>query len=235
MRTIIIVIIACLSLSASCGKKNRCNRDYTLEHPVSVYPVKESYNIGDTIWIEMNFSDTFTLWYPNTKTMNEYYTTSTQLKDFDFHRTGISIFKSSDTTGPISNQEWSYNKFTPIYLDGMNQWQLDGLGIAYKYNYNHHSNTYYYKLGLICDNSGVFLVEAGFANYHHPSQANGVNDQNITPECERERIYDIQFPINRQSDGTYLTNYHIFEQYMNPALENDIERIKNRSFTIKVN
>jgi hypothetical protein len=33
--------------------KKKCSRSYEVDHPVSVYPIKESYLIGDTIWFEM--------------------------------------------------------------------------------------------------------------------------------------------------------------------------------------
>ena len=59
MKTVIIAILSLLLLSASCTKNKKCLRGYDLEHSVSVYPIKESYNVGDTIWFEMNFSDTF--------------------------------------------------------------------------------------------------------------------------------------------------------------------------------
>ena len=71
--------------------------------------------------------------------------------------------------------------------------------------------------------------------HKYPDSSFGANEQDLTPECEKEMIYNIRFPINRQSDGSYLTNYHIFEQHMNPALETDLDRIKNRCFTFKVN
>lgn len=57
----------------------------------------------------------------------------------------------------------------------------------------------------------------------------------IRPECDgKDQIEAIKFPVNKQADGTYKTNYHLFEKYMNLTLENDLNRIKNESFTFVV-
>ena len=61
-----------------------------------------------------------------------------------------------------------------------------------------------------------------------------LNEQDLTPECETEIITAINFPVNKQPDGSYLTNYHLFEQYMNPSLENDLDRIQKECFTFVV-
>jgi hypothetical protein len=61
MKTFLLSICCLFIITVSCEKKNEtCNwSHYTFEHPVSVYLVKESYSLGDTIWFEMNFSDVF--------------------------------------------------------------------------------------------------------------------------------------------------------------------------------
>lgn len=43
-----------------------------------------------------------------------------------------------------------------------------------------------------------------------------LNEQDSTPECEKEKVSRLDFPVNKQPDGSYLTNYHLFEQWMNP-------------------
>jgi hypothetical protein len=77
------------------------------------------------------------------------------------------------------------------------------------------------------------LLSPYFEQYYSGSLYRS-NQQDITPECENEVITDIRFPVNRQPDGTYLTNYHLFEQSMDTTLENDLERIRTASFTFEV-
>ena len=218
--------------SASCKKKNKkCSRGYELEHPVSVYPIKESYNIGDTIWFEINFSDVFNALVTNNFS-GEKFNEIIQLKNFDFHRTFISFTKIIDTTINSGSQNTSgWTSFTPIYQTIMTQWE-NQFGVEYKYNYSNLG--YKYKLGIICNQSGKFIYNSWFTHYY-PMAEGQLNEQDLTPDCETEIITDIRFPVNKQSNGTYLTNYHLFEQFMNPALENDLNRIKKECFTFIVN
>jgi hypothetical protein len=232
MKTILFITLSLILFSASCKKNKKCSRDYYLEHPVSIYPVKDSYSIGDTIWIEMNFSDVFTLYYPNTQNTNEYFSTTAQLKDFDFNRNYLSFSKLVDSSVNLNGQfddVWEY--FTPLLANGTIIYSHHD-GPEYKLSYD--NNQYQFKIGLIFNQIGKFICVPGYGKKFSSSQGY-LNEQDITPECEKEILNDIHFPINRQLDGTYQTNYHLFEQFMNPALENDLERIKNRCFTFVVN
>jgi hypothetical protein len=231
-----LLLTYCLFLiTVSCEKKNKeiCQwSHFTFEHPVSVYPIKESYNIGDTIWFEMNFPDVFNATVKNN--YNGYYRTETlQLKNFDFHRNFLSIFKLSDSTLSVTGQtkgKWA-ESFTGIYeVYDMIQELPDGP----EYKLLCENNYYKLKIGVKLRVSGIFLYNPIFMHYYPESQGK-LNEVEIRPECRREHIEDIRFPVNKQPNGTHITNYHLFEQYMNPALENDIERIKKECFTFVVN
>ena len=179
----------------------------------------------------MNFSDVF-----NASVRNSYNgnirNETIQLKNFDFHRTFISFTKLVDSTvnsGSQNNSGWV--SFTPIYQVGSIQ-SVNTYGVEYRYNYN--NSIYSYKLGIICNQSGRFVYNSWFSHYHPISQGK-LNVVDIRPECDVEQMEDIRFPVNKQSNGTHLTNYHLFEQFMNPALENDLNRIKKECFTFVVN
>ena len=231
MKTIILFIVGLLLISASCKKKKKCSRSYDLEHPVSVYPIKESYNVGDTIWFEMSFSDVFNAEITNNFTGKIFYE-NIQLKNFDFHRTIFHFSKLVDSTLNISGQEEEpLDEFTLIPLEGIIQYLHPD---AIEYNYSFDSGIYKFKIAVICNQLGRYVVRPGYGLHYHITSF-GANEQDLTPECEQEIITDIRFPINKQTDGTHLTNYHLFEQFMNPALENDLGRIKNECFTFVVN
>ena len=84
-----LLLTYCLFLiTVSCEKRKEICQwsHFTFEHPVSVYPIKESYNIGDTIWFEMNFLDVFNASVRNNYNGQIRYE-KIQLKDFDFQKT----------------------------------------------------------------------------------------------------------------------------------------------------
>jgi hypothetical protein len=231
MKTVAISILSLVLLSASCKKNKKCSRDYQLEHPVSVYPIKESYTIGDTIWFEMNFPDVFNSLVTDMYNGAKEHYESIQLKDFDFHRNFLRIFKLQDNTIPAIGQEDAWNAFTSIHILGNVEFEGPE-GLEYKLLYS--NGMYNMKIGVICNESGTFLFSPLFRNYY-PSNSFDANYQDLTPTCELEIITRIHFPVNRQPNGTCLTNYHLFKQFMNEGVSNDTNRIKNQCFTFVVN
>jgi len=231
MKLIFFLLIVFFLFSTSCKKKKKCSRGYDLEHPVSVYPVKPSYSIGDTIWFEMNFSDYFDAVVTN-NFIGQQSNQTIQLKDFDFHRNYLFFQKLIDTAQNLNGQSSNtWIDFTPIYEIGTIVHEHKS-GPEYRLDYS--IGQYRMKIGIICNEPGFFVYRPGFGHYY--SNAEGqMNEQDLTPECEREIITNIYFPVNRQTNGTYLSNYAIFEQFMNPALEPDLDRIKTQSFSFVVN
>jgi hypothetical protein len=231
MKTVAISILSLVLLSASCKKNKKCSRDYQLEHPVSVYPIKESYTIGDTIWFEMNFPDVFNSLVTDMYNGAKEHYESIQLKDFDFHRNFLRIFKLQDNTIPAFGQEDAWNAFTSIHILGNVVFEGQE-GLEYKLLYS--NGIYHMKIGVICNESGNFLFSPLFLNYYFSACFGGYY-QDLTPACEQEIITRIHFPVNRQPNGTCLTNYHLFKQFMNEGVSNDTNRIKNQCFTFVVN
>ena len=225
------LIIVLLVFTSCKPRKKKCSSGYDIDHPVSVYPVKDSYSIGDTIWIEMNIPDVFDLRGINNFT-GEKFIQTVQLKNFNFYPTFISIKKITDTTSNLAGNETSgWPSFQAIYLPGYTQYEMK-YGVQYVYQYA--NSLYHYKLGIICLEKGRFVYIPTFTFFAPMACTGSLNEQDITPECETEIITDIRFLINKQANGTNLTNYHLFEQFMNTALENDLEHIKEESFTFVV-
>lgn len=234
MKVLLFAIISLFLLSASCKKKqNKCSRGYDLEHPVSVYPIKESYNIGDTLWFEMNFSNIFNALVTNNYSGEKFHE-NIQLKNFDFRRTFLSFIALADSSQNVTGQsksKWD-ESFDPIYIIGN---IIQELPDGPEYRLIYQNDTYLLKIGMILKKSGVFLYNPVFFHNYLMADFGYLNEQDLTPECETEIITHIHFPVNKQPDGSYLTNYHLFEQFMNPSLENDLDRIKKECFTFVVN
>jgi hypothetical protein len=236
MRKLAIYFLSLLLLATACEPKNKkCSRDYEIFHPISVYPVKESYNIGDTIWFEMNFSDIIDVIVTINNT-GQKFEDQIQLKNFDFRRTFLPFYYLSDSSKRVSEQvkgKWD-ESFDPIYITGNIIQELPD-GPEYKLIYQ--NNSYLMKIGMILKKSGVFLCDPFFYP-SYPMAESFLNEQDLTPECEKEKVSRMHFPVNKQPDGSYLTNYHLFEQWMNPdpSIEGtNIEHFKTECFTFVVN
>ncbi len=228
------LIIVLLVFTSCKPRKKKCSRDYDLEHPVSVYPVKESYNIGDTIWFEMNFSDIIDVIVTINNT-GEKFEDHIQLKNFDFRRTFLPFYELADSSKRVSEHvkgKWD-ESFDPISITGNIIQELPD-GPEYKLIYQ--NNAYQLKIGMILKKSGVFLCDPFFYPAY-PMAESFLNEQDLTPECEKEKVSRMNFPVNKQPDGSYLTNYHLFEQWMNPdpLIEgSNIEHWQKESFTFVV-
>ena len=154
------LIIVLLVFTSCKPRKKKCSRDYDLEHPVSVYPVKESYTIGDTIWFEMNFSDIIDVIVTINNT-GEKFEDHIQLKNFDFRRTFLPFYELADSSKRVSEQvkgKWD-ESFDPIYIAGNIIQELPD-GPEYKLIYQ--NNAYQLKIGMILKKSGVFLCDPFF-------------------------------------------------------------------------
>jgi hypothetical protein len=230
MKLRVMVILGWLLLAAGC--RERCYREYAFQHPVSVYPVREVYHIGDTLWVEMHFPDVFDA--KVTDNQGKEFYERIQLRNFDFYTTRLQIVELKTKALPAFAQEHRWDAFTSIHFTGHTEWERKE-GMEYKLLYR--DGIYFMKIGLVCNEVGTFLFSPLFhSDYDSPfDQLHETFGQDITPECEKEVITDIRFPMNRQSDGTYLTNDHLFEQYMDTTLENDLDRIRTESFTFVVN
>lgn len=227
-------IIATALLSCQPFKK-KCSRSYELDHPVSVFPIKESYHIGDTIWFEMNFSDVFqTLYYNNYN--GQKFSKTIQLKNFDFHRNYLCLRELSDTSVNVAAQINSDFKesFEPIYETGTIVQEIL-FGPEYKLIYD--DGHYKLKIGMVTKQKGVFLADFFYRHYYNEACLGKLNEQDLSADCETEIITALHFPVNKQPDGSHLTNYHLFEQWLHPdpAIEgSNIEHFQKECFTFVV-
>ena len=179
----------------------------------------------------MNFSDTF-----NAKITNFYDGASThyesiQLKNFDFQRTNFMFIELVDPSSGLGAQNSNTISFFDSILELGTIVYYHPDGPEFKYVYT--NNSYKFKFGLICNQVGHFVFCPAFG-YYYPVSSFGANEQDVTPECEKE-IIRINYSVNKQSNGTHLTNYHLFQQFIDPALQIDSNRIKNECFTFVVN
>ena len=226
---IILTIITCMALFAiGCRNDSKCSRSYILTNPVEVYPVKDLYEIGDTIWFSMNFSDSIVANITNNWSGDSWDDTIV-LKNFDFQRNFLFVDMIVDSTKSTKDQSPSWKSFSPRYEVGTIVNIFED-GPEYKLVYT--DNSYHMKIGIICLESGWFFFSPYFQSYY--TDVNPASNIKITGECNEEYLYNIRFPVNRQPDGTYLTNYHLFASHMDTTLQNDLPAVKQECFTFHV-
>jgi hypothetical protein len=192
-----------------------------------MYPVKDNYTVGDTIWVEMDMSNIFTLWwYDSTKSM------SAKLENFDFFRTYFIIYGLEDNSINMAGQPTRWQNFDFVIEKGEKLTDTPG-GIWYKMAYE--ENRYRFKAALICNVTGYYSFRS-FRLPMYSSDNYGMNNQDITSECgDEETIFEIFYPMNRQENGVFLTNHHIYEEalYLDPPGYID-EILKKQHFNFKV-
>lgn len=224
-----LFILSTLLLFA-CKPEKRCHRTYDIEQAVEIYPVQNSYAIGDTIWLEINVPETFFAEINDGQGSKP--SQEITLKDFDFHDCSILLTKLIDSTQNSQAQNSSVGFNFNHVLEKGTIVSVDSEELHFKQSYE--NNSYHLKIGLIPLVSGRYLLHFNRrANY--PGNKNSeLNEQDILPDCDHETIGELKFPINKLSNGSYNSNYSIFTQFMNPLLETNLPFIQTQSFSFVV-
>lgn len=181
-------IVLLLLTHTSCKKITGCEEKgsyskFRFELPVKLYPAKDTFNIGDTIWIEQSFSD----YLINKETNNVH-----QLKDFDF-KPRISIY-DLNTTFPAKPHP---NPYYIIYTEA--QYSKTPY-ITYEYK----DNFYYYKAALIVNQKGFFGI-------FFSSSINGY-DLDFS-RCRNEKVYVEMPLNNNTNNNYEMLQYSADEHY----------------------
>ncbi len=229
MKYPIVVLIMVVPVLFACPKKKKCSRSYKVENPLSVYPLKANYQIGDTIWFDLNFSNAVRATTINNLNGSESEGT-VQMINTDFHRNFLTFVELIDSTQTLEHQNWeTWHKFSKKLAEGIVIRESEN-GVEYKLIYK--NDQYHFKVGLVPKESGRFVCIPSFLL--NQSVANPGNEAKITPGCDREIITDVRFPVNRQPDGTYQNNAHLYFDYMEDAVE-QASFDTNQSFVFVVN
>lgn len=224
-----LFILSTLLLFA-CKPEKRCHRTYDIEQSVEIYPVQNSYAIGDTIWLEINVPETFFAEISDGQGSQP--SQEITLKVFDFHDCSILLTKLIDSTQNSQAQNSSVGfDFNHVLEKGMIV-SVDSEELHFKQSYE--NNSYQLKIGLIPLVSGRYLLRFNRRPNYPGNKNSELNEQDILPDCDHETISELRFPINKQSNGTYNTNYSIFTQFMNPLLETDLPFIQTQCFSFVV-
>ena len=193
MKWTIAILLAGLCYSyLGCIQLPPCAKHYAFEFNISVTP-KDTFEIGDTIWWEMNA--------PN-QMFDKNSNTYIDLTNFElFCSFGISVV---DSTVPITgNGQIHLFQYTEVagrveqYNNGLLQTYLMTSTVSDKY----------FKIGFIPTESGTYASEIHFPWLFFEKDADPYDELQIADTfCEELLTYDSYFVVNNKE-----MNYHMVE------------------------
>lgn len=182
---LLLSVIAAVGMLTSCGGGKCEQRGFTeleFDLPVKITPSRDTFRIGDTIWIENSFDDML---------VNQNSNKSYRVQNFDF---GTNLTITDLNSPPIAI---SYKNPIIITVEGTttgtNIGTVDYQTIYVDYDYT--QNRYRYKAAFILDRSGFYLIAFS-------SHSSGRRDIDIT-DCPDERITNT-YNTNDRVDNNYM-------------------------------
>ena len=201
INTIFLIILLGFLSSSSCEKpKRQCSRDYRFEEDFSIYPAKDTFQIGDTFFIEVK--------------------TPTKMHDLaensyiEMRNHGIVTYlhiyqiNSKDSNGIIDPQHSGYEgALTPnansrfLFKSKIGSWTLVGNHSA-KIEYDTLNGNFVHKTAVIVKDTGLFYFRffdaIGYYIYNY-----GNNPNLIETECVQYWEY-MKLTVNSGKTNFFL-------------------------------
>ena len=177
--SLFLVLIGIFLASCEC-KGDKYGEILELEVPITTYPMKDTFNVGDTLWIEANFDKEIHL-HNSSNTI--------RIDSFNFF-TEFSIAEISDTTE-------NYNvDFDTIVKIGRMEYLPLQTAVVYPIIFVEDVNHYRFKAGIIINTTGLFSM--GFSTpsflYQEPPY-----DHPVIYKCNRNRRDILEVYYNNPS------------------------------------
>jgi len=148
---LLIGIIGLISVQFQCNKRLDCaNTVYSFELGVKAYPDKDSINVGDTIWLEIN--EPTTLKDAFTGQMIDYSGAANLSTTI-----GIAELISANTVETRGNTFFNF-----LVLNGTEIFRPDTNSFR-EYRFDEINNKYQFKIGVIPKKTGVYKLFVGSA------------------------------------------------------------------------
>lgn len=191
---------------SSCGcKEDEFGEQMTLQVPVQTWPAKDTFQLGDTIWVEANFGQ---------QVIVKDAASDIYLEDFDFFPQ-LSFSEISDTT-----------EFFEAEVDFVEQiGQIETLPLAtalvYPMQFLETDSAYQLRIGVVLEAKGLFLLTVStrswaFEGYDHPAMyvcedkwRDEVRIEYQNSSTSKERFEELFLTTN----VTYLKDGVSFEEY----------------------
>jgi hypothetical protein len=187
----------------ACDKQEeKVYTDVLFEFPISVYPVRDTLRVGDTLWIEANNPDTIFEIFTNKRY---------PLQNIDF-RTRFALFRN-ETPELLSLQPGAIGSFKIVNkIGGIENPQQTFSDYRYKYE----NNKYIALSGIIPQRRGVYTLNFFSQKEGRDAVETAIQSlfskqgESVVPLLTRD---EIRYPIN---EGIH-TNFHLFKKYGKPG------------------
>lgn len=200
MKQLIIAITGLIMIGASCEKYHPKDiRQVFPIMPVSITPVKDTFNVNDTLTFEIDIPETLRD------------SLSTQLITFINYNfaSAFSFYKLIDPTKLITQQEASGNSFQTINT-GTGTIQSPPSTTFANWNLSYQNQRYKIKAKLVVKNSGVMAITPFFLK---PVQTQSATmGTNSNGETIFATVDQIKYFINNGQ-----TNFNIYKQHCKPS------------------
>ena len=193
VKTQTLTFIALLLYIGGCGLGSHCDREYLFELPFSVYPINDTLQIGDTLWIEAHFDHGM----PDVNSNDV-----VVLEDISFY-SEFNIAKLDSLEIMEGATFFIYHVVEGSY----NSINFSGGGIAGQIEYDYNGNAYDFEMGLEIQKEGLFCfsITSVLLNGEH------VPSPDIDGDCENERVKTTHLINNGDSVKYHLRQYSPIE------------------------
>ncbi len=187
-----LLLLTVVTTFEACDPSNlfKCVNRYSPLLPFTITPTRDTIKVGDTLWIEANFSDTVVDWESKQKMKYE---------NFDF-RLFLTIFELNDTTTTNQGQPIATNKFSIGSKYGTIAKRSKFCPIELKYA----DKKYGLKGYVIPNDSGLYLAHLG-SEFLADLVTKSQNISGANPKC-LNYIRDVATQINNGNTHKYLAD-----------------------------
>lgn len=207
IRFIILLYVAINFLSCGNCEKDEFGNRLELIVPINTWPNKDTFNIGDTLWVETMFDKNIQVKNSNSRI---------KLDSFNFFSELI-ISEVSDTF-----ENYNVNIDTVLKIGGVDYLPLATLSV-YSITFYEDKNTYSFLAGLSFHDPGLYLIsfntDSGlfeYPNYDHPALytcENKRRDQVIIRYLNKSTSLENYTTHFKKSKVEYLLQLVDFEEY----------------------
>ena len=196
----IILLAAMLPIILNCcGKNNnyKIKKHVGFLYPISITPIKDTINVGDTLWINVDISDSLY----DIGTQKKYYVPNCNFKDY------FSVERLIDKTKTIAEQEYAADKFNTYSTIGN-----ISIGGAFAIDFIpiYENNRYRLSGALIAKDTGVFAVRAQNLSFEEP-----IPQIDLGKDEDGHQLLAI-FGFTAYNINNGNTHYNIFRQHCKP-------------------
>jgi hypothetical protein len=215
-----ILLIVSYCLSCDLLNTNRCKdaignnvMGYTFDIPYTITPIKDTFRVGDTIWLESTFSNQMY----NTRNGKTY-----TVNNFDFKMYGYFLDLRTDPCVG-TNEYIMVNELGQLYTTDRN-------GGDFYFNYKMEDGHYRWKAGFIMKKSGFFAFGPGTdialtsLNLQSPSQTISncrpeyvkLNIKRINGSANSYLLHDAADPYIKEPGDFEIFETNCFAFYVKP-------------------